>query len=260
MLAGFTHAPVIELSEALVRLLPRRASRRCFYADNGSSAIEVARQDELSLLAEPRPPEEAPLRDALRQLSRRDARRARCHRRRALQEVYAPLLMDGSRVPSPDAAGASRARAGRRQPAHVRRDGAHLAAHADEIAAVIVEPLVQGAGRCACTTRSTCALREACDRYGVLLIADEIAIGFGRTGTLFACEQAGHPPGLPVPVEGPHRRLPAAVGRADHRRSTRAFYDDDASRGFLHSHSLHRQSRSPARRRSRRSTSSATTT
>ena len=90
-----------------------------------------------------------------------------------------------------------------------------LERHAHEICAVIVEPLVQCAGgmRMYHPVYLT-LLREACDRHGVHLIADEIAVGFGRTGTMFACEQAGIAPGLPVPVEGTHRRLPAAVGGA----------------------------------------------
>ena len=140
------------------------------------------------------------------------------------KKMYQPLLMDVITVPSPDC---HLREPGENWEAHSRRMfapmEATLAAHADEIAAVIVEPLVQCAAACACITPLYLALlREACDRHDVLLIADEIAVGFGRTGTLFACEQAGIAPGFPVPVEGTDRGLPAAVGRPHHGAGVRA--------------------------------------
>ena len=100
--------------------------------------------------------------------------------------------MDVITVPSPDCTSASRGELGGPQPRAVRAHGGALAEHAHEAGAVIVEPLVQ----CAAGMRMydpvyLTLLREACDRHGVHLIADEIAVGFGRTGTLFACEQAG---------------------------------------------------------------------
>jgi adenosylmethionine-8-amino-7-oxononanoate aminotransferase len=114
-----------------------------------------------------------------------------------------------------------------------------LAKHADSVCAVIVEPLVQ----CAGSMRMyhpiyLTMLREACDRYGVHLIADEIAVGFGRTGTLFACEQGAISPDficLSKGLTGGYLPL-SAVLTSD--TIYRAFYDDYQNlTAFLHSHS-----------------------
>src|SRR5262245_37887194 len=109
------------------------------------------------------------------------------------KSIYRPLLMDVITVPSPDAFARE---AGVSEADHARRmfDGveAALQEYHGEVAAVIVEPLVQCAGGMRMYDPLYLKLlREACDRHGVHLIADEIAVGFGRTGTMFACEQAG---------------------------------------------------------------------
>jgi adenosylmethionine-8-amino-7-oxononanoate aminotransferase len=114
-----------------------------------------------------------------------------------------------------------------------------LAREADEIAAVIVEPLVQCAGgmRMYDPVYLT-LLRDACDRHGVHLILDEIAVGFGRTGTLFACEQAGISPDflcLSKGLTGGYLPLSVVLTGED---VYAAFYADHAAqRAFLHSHS-----------------------
>jgi adenosylmethionine-8-amino-7-oxononanoate aminotransferase len=148
--------------------------------------------------------------------------------------------MDVITVPSPDAfsrePGVSEAEHARQMFVHM--EGA-LARHHEDVAAVIVEPLVQCAGgmRMYDPVYLT-LLREACDRFQVQLIADEIAVGFGRTGTMFACEQAGIRPDylcLSKGLTGGY--LPLSVVM-----TTDAIYDsfyDEYTRlnAFLHSHS-----------------------
>jgi adenosylmethionine-8-amino-7-oxononanoate aminotransferase len=156
------------------------------------------------------------------------------------KKTYEPLLMTTFTAPSPDA---YLAEPGESAEQHALRaaDGMEqiLAQHGEEICAVIVEPLIQCAGSMrmyhpAYLTR----LRQLCDQYNVHLIADEIAVGFGRTGTLFACEQAAITPDflcLSKGLTGGYLPL-CAVLTTD--TVYQAFYDDYASlRGFLHSHS-----------------------
>ena len=239
MLAGFTHAPVLELSEALVRLLPAGLTR-CFYADNGSSAVEVAVKMAFHYwqnLGRPKKRRFVTLSNSyhgetLGALAVGDVE--------LYKKVYQPLLMDVITVPTPDChlrePGESWEDHSRRMFAEMERT---LAAQADEIAAVIVEPLVQCAGSMRMYHPAYLAmLREACDRHGVLLIADEIAVGFGRTGTLFACEQAGIRPDLICLSKGlTGGYLPLSVVVTTEPVYA-AFYDDYTKlTAFLHSHS-----------------------
>lgn len=237
--AGFTHEPAITLAEELVRVAPR-GLERVFFADNGSAAIEVAVKMSFHYW-----------RNAGRTRKTRFVTLANSYHGETLgalavgnvelyKSIYQPLLMDVITVPSPDAYARE---PGVDQAAHARRMFAHmeatLAEHHEDIAAVIVEPLVQCAGgmRMYDPVYLT-LLREACDRYGVHLIADEIAVGFGRTGTLFACEQAGIRPDylcLSKGLTGGYLPL-SAVLTTD--AVYQAFYAEYTQlRAFLHSHS-----------------------
>ncbi len=239
LLAGFTHEPVVRLSEALVEVAPPGLTR-CFYADNGSSAVEVALK--MSFHA---------------WLNRGESRRTRfvtlsnSYHGETLgalavgdvslyKATYRPLLMDCLTAPSPDAY--TREPGESPEDCAARRLGeleAILAKHEGEVCAVIVEPLVQCAGGMRMYPPSYLAgLRAACDRHGVHLIADEIAVGFGRTGTLFACEQAGITPDFLCLSKGlTGGFLPLSVVLTG-EQVYEAFYDDYSTlRAFLHSHS-----------------------
>jgi adenosylmethionine---8-amino-7-oxononanoate aminotransferase len=237
--AGFTHPQAITLAEELVRLSPRGLNR-CFFADNGSAAIEVAVKMSFHFW-----------RNTGRTRKTRFITLANSYHGETLgalavgnvdlyKSIYRPLLMDVITVPSPDAF----AREPGTTPAdHARRMFAYmetaLERNHDEVAAVIVEPLVQCAGGMRMYDAVYLELlRDACDRHGVHLIADEIAVGFGRTGTMFACEQARIRPDylcLSKGLTGGYLPLSVVL-------TTDAIYDafyDEYTRlnAFLHSHS-----------------------
>ena len=240
ILAGFTHEPVIALSEELCAIAPAGLTR-CFYADNGSSAVEVAVKMSFHFWH-----------NTGRSAKRRFLTLSNSYHGETLgalavgnvelyKEIYRPLLMDVITVPSPDSfqreRGESPAEYSRRQFAQME---AALGKHAQEACAVIVEPLVQCAGgmRMYDPVYLT-LLREACDRHQVHLIADEIAVGFGRTGTMFACEQAGIRPDfmcLSKGLTGGYLPLSAVMTT---EAVYAAFYDEYVKlNAFLHSHSF----------------------
>ncbi len=239
ILAGFTHEPAVELAERLVRITPP-ALTRCFYADNGSSAVEVALKMSYHYW-----------RNQGQKGKTRFITLANSYHGETLgalavgnvplyKETYEPLLMDTLSVASPDCyqrePGESWAACSRRLFADMRRT---LERHAGEVCAVIVEPLVQCAGNMRMYDPVYLRLlREACDEFGVHLIADEIAVGFGRTGTLFACEQAGISPDLMCLSKGlTGGYLPLSVTLST-ENIYQAFYDDYQNlTAFLHSHS-----------------------
>ncbi len=238
MLAGFSHAPVIELSERLVTITPPGLDR-VFYADNGSSGIEVALKMSYHYWRNCGLPAKKRFVTLSNSYHGETVAAMSVGDVALFTETYRPLLLDTIKVPSPDcylrAEGVSWEAHSRAMFAHMEQT---LAAHHQEVAAVIVEPLIQGAGgmRMYHPIYLT-LLREACDRYGVHLIADEIAVGFGRTGTMFACEQAGITPDFMVlskALTGGYLPM-AALLTTD--TVYQAFYDDYSTlRAFLHSH------------------------
>ncbi|WP_426992316.1 adenosylmethionine--8-amino-7-oxononanoate transaminase [Methylomonas sp. CM2] len=239
ILGGFSHQAAIELAEKLVEITPAGLNK-CFYADSGSAAVEIALKMSFHYWRNLGKTEKNRF-VTLENSYHGETLGALAVGNVALyKSTYAPLLMDVISVPGPDCYF--------REPGESWRDYSSrrfkameeaLAEHAESVSAVIVEPLVQCAGNMRMYDPVYLKLlRDACDRYEVHLIADEIAVGFGRTGTLFACEQAGISPDflcLSKGLTGGYLPL-SAVLTTDN--VYRAFYDEYRNlNAFLHSHS-----------------------
>ncbi|MGE5622756.1 MAG: adenosylmethionine--8-amino-7-oxononanoate transaminase [Bacillota bacterium] len=238
MLAGFTHEPVIALSEQLAART-NHVLGHCFYASDGASATEIALKMSFHFWRNSGKSEKREFvclqgsyhGETVGALSVTDVQ--------LFRDAYGPLLLRAHVVATPDARAA---RPGESAGDVARRAAqdleAQLQQRADRIAAVIVEPLVQcAAGMAMYDAAYLTGLRALCDRYDVHLIADEIAVGCGRTGTFFACEQAGIWPDfvcLSKGISGGYLPLSLVMTRD---AIYQAFYDADVARGFLHSHS-----------------------
>ena len=236
ILAGFTHEPVVELSERLSAL---SGLGHCFFASDGASATEIAlkmsfhywrnqgRENKSQFISL----QNGYHGETIGALSVTDVA--------LFKDTYATLLRTSVQMPSPDwrlAEPGESSESYAQRCAQMLED--YVAAHHEDIAALIIEPLVQCAAGMAMhhpvyLTRA----RQICSQYEVHLIADEIAVGFARTGTLFACEQGRVTPDfmcLSKGISGGY--LPLSVTLTSDA-IYQAFYDDRVTRGFLHSHS-----------------------
>ncbi len=236
MLAGCTHPPAVELSERLAQL---SGLGHAFFASDGACATEIALKMSFHYWRNVGKPDKIGFislkngyhGETVGALSVTDVA--------LFRDVYAPLLRRTRQVPTPDFRGAE---TGESADAYALRAAnaleVCLAERANDTAALILEPLVQGAAGMAMYHPIYLGrAREICDRYQVHLIADEIAVGFGRTGTLFACEQANVRPDflcLSKGITGGYLPL-SCVQTTDDIYA--AFYGDATARGFLHSHS-----------------------
>ena len=237
--AGFTHTPAIELAEELVRITPPGLDK-VFFADNGSAAIEVALKMSFHYWLNQGHGEKTRFialtgsyhGETLGALSVSDVALYR--------KTYAPLLLTPFLAPSPDAyegePGESAEQTAERRLGELRT---LLERHAHETCAVIVEPLVQCAGGMRMYHPSyLTGLRALCDEFAVHFIADEIAVGFGRTGTLFACEQAPVSPDFMCLSKGlTGGTLPLSAVLTTQRVYDAFYAEYNAGKAFLHSHS-----------------------
>lgn len=229
--AGFTHAPIVKLSERLCKLSPQ-GLEKCFYADNGSSAIEVALK--MSFQYHKNKGQKRPIFVSLENsyhgetigaLSVGDVK--------LYKEVFEGILIQTIQAPVPK---------------DQSEEAAKIAAdfleqifikNGKEISAFIIEPLVQCAGGMHMYHPLYIALaRSLCDKHGIHLIADEIAVGFGRSGSMFACEQAGVSPDFMALSKGlTGGYLPLSVVLTTHKIYDIFYGDYSEQKAFLHSHS-----------------------
>ena len=238
MLAGFTHPPVVELSEKLSALTDHNLGH-VFYASDGASAVEIALKMshhywQLNGKSQKKKfvcLENGYHGETLGALAVTDVA--------IFREAYGSLLQDVFTAPSPDV---RKAKTGESAEDVARQAAKQLeelfAREHQNISAIIVEPLVQCAGQMAMHSPEYLRLvRELCNRYEVHLIADEIAVGCGRSGKFFACEHAGIWPDfltLSKGISGGYLPLSLCLTTD---KIYQAFYGDQTSQGFLHSHS-----------------------
>ncbi|HEY4316633.1 MAG TPA: adenosylmethionine--8-amino-7-oxononanoate transaminase [Herbaspirillum sp.] len=238
MLSGFTHEPVVALSEQLAALTDHKLGH-CFYASDGASAVEIALKMSFHAWRN------AGLSDKQEFICLRGSYHGETLGALAVTDValfrdaYGPLLRQAHVITSPDARtaleGENAADVARRAAADLE---ALLQERGQRIAAIIVEPLVQCAtGMAMHDPLYLTLVRALCDHYQVHMIADEIAVGCGRSGRFFACEHAGIWPDflcLSKGISGGYLPL-SLVMTTD--AIYQAFYHPDSARGFLHSHS-----------------------
>ena len=236
--AGCTHRPAVELAERLVEILPKGLTR-VFYSDNGSTAVEVALKlawqywrnrgetDRRTFIALDR----AYHGDTVGAMSVSEAS--------SFTEPFAPLLFPAVRAHEPYChrcpVGLERARC--------RIDcldslESHLKARGDAVAGVLVEPMLQGVGGMIVWPPEFLAgVRALCDRYGALMIADEVLTGFGRTGRMFACEHAGVTPDVICLSKGLTAGYLPMAATAATESVYAAFLSADRRKTFFHGHS-----------------------
>ncbi|MEX8493452.1 adenosylmethionine--8-amino-7-oxononanoate transaminase [Sphaerotilus sp.] len=236
MLAGFTHGPVVELSERLAALT---GLGHAFYGSDGASATEIALKMSAHFWRNHGAPEKSRFVGLAGGYHGETVGALAVTDIAVFREAYAPLVRLAATVDSPDARGA----VGGESAVDVAERAAQslqrwLTDHHAETAAVIIEPLIQcAAGMAMHDAHYLRRVRALCDQYRVHLVVDEIAVGFGRTGTMFAHQQAGIRPDFLCLSKGlTGGMLPlSAVLTTDEVYA--AFYDDTVARGFLHSHS-----------------------
>jgi len=221
--ANFTHQPAEDLARGLVEIAPKNLTK-VFFSDSGSTSVEVGLKMALGYWRAQAKPRHRII--ALEHAYHGDTIGGMAVGARGLFNApYEPLLFEVARLPFPQGSGTETLAA--------------LEKQAPDAAALIVEPLLLGAGGMhTYAPEILAAMKKICQRRGTLLIADEVLTGFGRTGTLFACEQAGITPDILCLAKGlSGGALPLAATLATEAVFA-AHYSPDRARTFFHSSSF----------------------
>ncbi len=232
ILAGFTHEPAIKLAKKLVTISPTPL-KKVFFADNGSSAIEIALKMSYHYFKNKGKEKEYFLSltnsyhgETLGALSVGDVK--------LYKDIYKPLLIKNIQTPVPKDKSIEAAKEALLVLEKI------LQKDATKISAFIVEPLIQGAGNMHMYHPYYLKkAKELCQEYDILFIADEIMTGFGRSGTMFACEQAQISPDIMCLSKGlSGGYLPLSVVLTTNKIYQAFYCDYNEGKSFLHSHSF----------------------
>ncbi len=235
---GLSHPPAIELAERLVGIAPKGLTR-VFFSDDGSTAVEAALKMAFQYWHQNGHPRRTKFitldaayhGDTLGAVSLGGIE--------AFHGLYKPLLFPTIKAPTTYAYRCDRAQTLPDCGKHCIQDiEAILKTHSREVAALVVEPLVQGAGGMITQPRGfVTGLRHLCDKYEVLLIADEVMTGFGRTGRMFACDHEGVAPDLMAVSKGlTGGYLPLAATLTTEKIYEGFLGDAGSERTFTHGH------------------------
>src|SRR5580698_2356179 len=239
LFAGCTHRPAVELAERLIEVLPRGMAR-IFYSDNGSTAVEVALKLASQYWHNRGEPERRTFVTLHHAYHGDTVGAMSASEDSAFTRAFAPMLFPVVRVHAPYCY---------RCPLGLERATCNIACLGDlearlnelgdTVAGILVEPMLQAAGGMIVWPAEFLAgVRRLCDRYGALMIADEVLTGFGRTGKMFACEHAGISPDLICLSKAlTAGYMPMGVTAAT-EKIYNAFLSDDRIKTFFHGHSF----------------------
>jgi adenosylmethionine-8-amino-7-oxononanoate aminotransferase len=236
--AGCTHRPAVELAERLTEVIPPGLTR-IFYSDNGSTAVEAAIKMAVQYWRNRGEPQRTTLITLHHAYHGDTVGAMSASEDSVFTQAFRPLLFPVVRAHAPYCY---------RCPLHLQRASCHidclgdleqrLQEHGASAAAVLVEPMLQGAGGMIIWPKEFLAgVRDLCNRYGVLMIADEVLTGFGRTGLMFACEHAGVSPDILCLSKAlTAGYLPLGITAAT-EAIYEAFLSTDRGKTFFHGHS-----------------------